>query len=256
MFNQTGNGYSLADVAAAVGGRNGDNGDWGNGSAWWIIILFLFAFAGGWNNGGLFGSGGATGSGLTDGYVLTSDFANIERKLDGVNNGVCDGFYAMNTGMLNGFGQVNNNITQQTIADMQNTNALTAQITALGSQMSQCCCDNRYQSATQAADFNYRLAEQECQTRQAIADSTRAITLNADANTRSILGALRDMHDQALQDKIASLTSENQTLKFAASQQNQNETLLRALQPAPVPAYTVPNPYAGRYGTMCGCGTV
>lgn len=126
MFN-TNEGYSLADIAAATG-NNGRNDDWGGNQSWWIIILFLFCFAGGWGNGrgGLFGGDGSTGSGITDGYILTSDFANIERKLDSVNNGICDGFYAMNTGMLNGFAGVNNNITQQTINDMQNTNAVTA----------------------------------------------------------------------------------------------------------------------------------
>ena len=69
---------------------NGGNGfGWGNDGAWWIIILFLFAFCGGWG-----GNGNAnTGAGVVDGYVLTSDFANIERKMDGINNGMCDGFY-------------------------------------------------------------------------------------------------------------------------------------------------------------------
>lgn len=218
--------------------------------------MFLFCFAGGWGNGrgGLFGGSDSTGSGITDGYILTSDFANIERKIDNVNNGICDGFYAMNTGMLNGFGQVNNNITQQTIADMQNTNAVTAQITALSNQMSQCCCDNRFQSATQSADLNYRLAEQSCQTRQAIADAAQAVTLGNDANTRSILAAIQDMNTQALQDKIATLTADNQALKFAASQQAQNAYLVHTLAPSPNPAYIIPNPYTGNYGyNTCGC---
>lgn len=255
MFNSN-SGYSLADIAAATGNNNCNNGGWNDGGAWWIIILFLFCFAGGWGNGrgGLFGGSDSTGSGITDGYILTSDFANIERKIDNVNNGICDGFYAMNTGMLNGFGQVNNNITQQTIADMQNTNAVTAQITALGTQMSQCCCDNKYQSATQAADLNYRLAEQSCQTRQAIADAAQAVTLGNDANTRSILAAIQDMNTQALQDKIATLTADNQALKFAASQQAQNAYLVHTLAPSPNPAYIVPNPYTGNYGyNNCGC---
>lgn len=141
MFNNTGTGYSLADIAAATG-RNNNDGVFGNeGGAWWIIILFLFAFAGGWGNGGYgpFGGTGSTGSGITDGYILTSDFANIERKIDTVNGGLCDGFYAMNTGMLNGFAGINQNITQQTIAEMQNTNAINAGITALGNQMATCC---------------------------------------------------------------------------------------------------------------------
>jgi hypothetical protein len=83
MFNNATNGYSLADIAAATGANRNDNGFGfgGDGGAWWIIILFLFCFAGwGGNGNGLFG-GGSTGSGITDGYILTSDFANIERKM-------------------------------------------------------------------------------------------------------------------------------------------------------------------------------
>lgn len=52
------------------------------------------------------GWGNNNGGGATDGYILASDFANIERKLDGVNNGLCDGFYGMNTSVLNGFAGV------------------------------------------------------------------------------------------------------------------------------------------------------
>ena len=36
--------YSLADVASAV--RNNDNDNEFGGGAWWIIVLFLFAFMG------------------------------------------------------------------------------------------------------------------------------------------------------------------------------------------------------------------
>lgn len=258
MFNTT-DGYSLADIAAATGSNRNNNSDmWNGNNAWWIIILFLFCFAGGWGNGngGLFGGRDSTASGITDGYILTSDFANIERKLDSVNNGICDGFYAMNTGMLNGFSQVNNNITQQTIADMQNTNAITAQLTGLGNQMATCCCENKTLAMQNAADLNYRLAEQSCQTRQTVADAAQSITLNADANTRSILSALQDMQTQALQDKITSLTADNQALKFAASQQAQNTYLVNALSPCPTPAYVVPNPYTGAYCyNNCGCNT-
>lgn len=151
MFNTNSNGYSLADIAAATG-NDRNNGNFCDGGAWWIIILFLFCFAGGWGNGrgGLFGGEGSTASGITDGYILTSDFANIERKIDGVNNGLCDGFYAMNTGMLNGFNTlgtsiqnsqaaVTSAINADTIANMQNTNAITAQLTGIGTQIAQCC---------------------------------------------------------------------------------------------------------------------
>lgn len=234
MFTNT-NGYSLADLAAVT---NNNEGFGNGGNSWWIILFILILF-GGWNgyNNGPFG-GNATGSGITDGYILTSDFANIERKIDTVNGGLCDGFYAMNTGMLNGFAGVNNNITQNTIAEMQNTNALTAQITGLGNQVATCCCEGKQLISNSFADLNYRLAEQSCQTRQAVADASQAIIASQDENTRLILKYLTD-------DKIATLQAENQSLRSAASQAEQNAYLIEHLgSHAPVAAYVVQNPYA------------
>lgn len=255
MFNGN-EGYSLADIAAATGNNNNGFGD--NG-AWWIVILFLFCFTGGWGNRGygLFGSGESTGSGITDGYILTSDFANIERKIDGVNTGLCDGFYAMNTGMLNGFAGIQNSITQQTIASMQDTNALST-------QLANCCCENKtltmqsnYDAAARStatdtliaqnfATLNYNLADQSCQTRRAIADSTRDMIANQDANTRAIL-------DFMTQDKIATLTAENAALKNAAVNAAQTNDIVAQLKPCPVPAYIVANPCCN-CGTNYGCG--
>lgn len=238
MFNNSTNGYSLADIAAATG--NDTFG--GNGNSWFLILFIILLFGGygnGWGNG-LFGGQGSTGSGITDGYILTSDFANIERKIDGVNNGLCDGFYAMNTSLLNGFSGVNSNLSNQTAS-------LTAQMTALGNQMGTCCCDLGNKVTSGFSDLNYRLAEQSCQTRQAIADSTRTITANQDANTRAIL-------DFMTQDKIATLQAENQSLKFAASQCEQNAYLVNQLRPSPAPAYVVPNPYCNcACNNGCGC---
>jgi hypothetical protein len=131
----------------------------------------------------------------------------------------------MNTGMLNGFNGVEKAITQSTIADMQSdfalqsainnsTTALTAQLNGMAADNAACCC------AIQNAVNN-----QACETRRAIADSTREVL------------------DFLTQDKIATLTAENQSLKFAASQIAQNNYLVGALRdPNPVPAYVVPNP--------------
>ena len=146
----------------------------------------------------------------------------------------------MNTGMLNGFAGITNQITQGTIADMQNTNAITAGITALGNQLSQCCCDQRYESATQYAQLNYNLADQSCQTRRVIQDSARDLIANQDANTRAIL-------DFMTQDKIASLQAENASLKSAADNAAQTNAIISQLKPCPSPAYIVANPY-------CNCG--
>ncbi len=259
MFANNNNGYSLSDLAAVTGNDRRGNGMFGDeGGAWWIIILFLFCFAGWGGNGGLFGGGGnSTGSGITDGYILTSDFASLERQIENgfdriINQGVqmSNGICSLGYDQLAQINGVNNNINAA-------TNAITAQLTSIGTQQAQCCCDTKYQMASSFADLNYRLAEQMCQTRQTINDASQAITLNQDNNTRSILGAIESMKTQALQDKIAELTATNSDLRFQASQAAQNAYLVSALNPQPTPSYTVPNPYTGQYGyrTCNGCGT-
>ena len=231
MFN-TNNGYSLSDIAS-VAGRNGD-GVFGGDNGWWLILLFMFAF-GGWGNNGFGG-----GNGTREEIALGFDVNNLESGIRGIQQGLCDGFYAINTGLLNGFNGVN-------VANMQNTASLQAGLTALGTQLAQCCCDNRYALATGFGEVNTNIATQGCETRRAIADSTRDIIDSNNAGVRSIL-------DFLTQDKIASLTAENQTLKFAASQANQNafivanqeaqtaELIRRLGRDVPIPAYVVPNP--------------
>ena len=216
MFNNQ-NGYSLADIAAATG--NNTNGFFGN-DGWWIILLFLFA---GWGNGGgLFGGNCATGSGITDGYILTSDFANIERKIDGVNAGICDGFYSQ-AQLLN---NLNTSLLQVGYNNQINTNTLVNNL------------------AAQHADINYNMSDLACRTRQAISDATSTIVASQEAGTRSILEFLTN-------EKIADLQAETAALKGNISQMEQNAFLINQLgQKAPIAAYTVPNPYAN---TTCSC---
>ena len=181
----------------------------------------------------------------------------LENGVRGVQQGLCDGFYAMNTGMLNGFSNVQSALCQgfagvnQTVNQVGNN--LTSDINALGNQLAQCCCDSRYEMAKGFSDLGYTLAAQSCDTRRAIADSTRDIIENNNAGIRSVL-------DFLTQDKIATLQAENQSLKFAASQQAQNAYLVSQLrEPCPIPAYFVPNPnccYPSpvNYNNNCGCG--
>lgn len=263
MFNQGSGSYSLSDIAAATGRNNGGFG--GDGDGWWIILLFLFGL-GGWGNG--YGGGTRGGTTTREEIAYGFDMNGLENSVRGVQQGLCDGFYAMNTGVLNGFAGVQNALCQgfsgvtanvnqstndilqsinaDTIASMQNTNAINAGLTALGTQIAQCCCDARYEGAKNFADLSYALATQGCDTRRAIADSTRDIIDSNNAGVRSIL-------DFLTQDKIATLTAENQSLKFAASQQAQNNYLVSQLRdPCPVPAYVVPNPNCC-YGSFNTC---
>lgn len=262
MFNTSTTGcYSLADIAAATGGgRNGGNG-WGDDGSWWIILIFLFAF-GGWGNG--FG-GGRGGSTTREEISYGFDMNGLENGIRGIQQGLCDGFYSQNSTMLQGFNGLNNAITtgtnsiQNTLCQgfnevntglMSATNALQSDInavnigamqntTALATQLAECCCENR----AAIAQVRYDMATDTCATNTNISNVARDIVDSQNANTRAILDAIQDGKVEALRDKIAALTAQNQSLQFAASQAAQNTYLINELKPCPVPAYVVDNPY-------------
>lgn len=241
-------------VAPANTGNDGGFG-WGGGNGVWLIVLFLiFAVCGGWGNNGW----GGNGSGVVDGYVLASDFANIERKLDGVNNGICDGFYAMNTGMLNGFAGVTQAVTsgfsQAEVARCNQQMAFMQQFSALQAQMASCCCDLR--EAIQG--INYNLATQGSETRNLIQGNTRDIIDAMNCGFRSIEQRLTAQEIAAKDAKIAEQNQQLFAAQLAASQAAQNDTLKSYVSgqfayynPRPVPSFAVPAPY--QYGG-CGCG--
>ena len=223
---------------APANNYGGGMGMWGQD--WiWIIVLFLF----GWGRNGFGGNGN---SGVMDGYVLTSDFANIERKLDAVNNGICDGFYAMNTGMLNGFAGVTQAVTSGfSAAELARCNqqaALMQQLNAMQMQNQECCCENR----AAIAQVRYDMATQACDTRNTVNTAARDIIDNQNQNSRAIL-------DFLTQSKLQDLQSANQELRLQASQAAQNNYLISQLRPTPIPAYQSCNPWAGGTYTGYGC---
>lgn len=225
--------YSLADIAAATGGNKNNDG-FGDGNGWWIILFFLCMF--GWGGFGGFGGNGtgtngagfqgwATRADINEGFALN----DIQNGIRGIQQGQCDSTYALNNTIQNGFNNTNT-------AMLQGFNGLQAQVAS-------CCCDTR--EAIQGV--RYDMATQSCATNNLIQNVARDITDNANANTRSIL-------DFLVNDKIATLTAENQGLKFQASQTAQNAylaamsdaqtaELVRRINPTPVPSYTVPAPY-------------
>lgn len=238
--------------------NSGNGFGWGNdGGLLWIIILFLFAFCG-W--GGNWGNNGNanTGAGVVDGYVLTSDFANIERKMDGINSGLCDGFYQQ-AQLVNGVQQtVNNGFMSAEISRANQQAAFMQQLFAMQMQAQECCCENR--SAIQGV--NYNLATQSCDTRNTVQNTTRDIIDNQNQNARAILDALTAQRIEAKDAKIAEQGQQLFAAQLAASQAAQNETLkaymsgqLAYYNPRPVPAFPVPAPYQyGNCGTGCnGC---
>ena len=224
---------------APTGMMNSGFGGFGGDGAWWIIILFLFVFCGWGGNG--WGNNGNSG-GVVDGYVLTSDFANVERKIESVNQGLCDGFYQQaqlvngaNMAMANGFAQAELSRSNQQAALMQ-------QLNAMQMQAANCCCENR----AAIAQVRYDMATQACDTRNTVQNATRDIIDANNQNSRAIL-------DFLTQSKLSDLQAENQGLKLAASQAAQNSYLVSQLRPSPIPAYTVQNPYCCNQYAACGC---
>ena len=218
-------------VAPANGSGNGFG--FGGDGAWFLIILFLFAFCGWGGNG--WGNNAGNSGGVVDGYVLASDFSNIERKMDIINGGLCDGFYAVNNTLLTGFGNAELSRANQQAALMQ-------QLSALQMQAANCCCENR----AAIAQVRYDMATQACDTRNTVQNATRDIVENQNANSRAILDFLTN-------SKMRDLESANQELRLAASQAAQNNYLISQLRPTPIPAYASCNPWAGSYTGCSGC---
>lgn len=251
MDNDFATGYALGSDS----GNNSGNGMWG-GDGWWAIILFAMIF--GWGRGG-FGFGGFGGGASTDpglqGIATRADvneaiaFNGLERGISAIQQGICDSTYALNNAVTGGFNSTN-------VAMLQGFNGVDKSLCQLGYNLQDCCCQT--QNAIQGV--RYDMATQACDTRNTIQNSTRDIIDNQNANYRGLM-------DFMVQSKIDSLQSENQALKLAASQANQNSyltatldaqtnELIRRINPMPVPAYQVPAPYpyCGTYNSGCGCG--
>lgn len=169
--------YNLSDIRAATEGSREYDGFGGGGMFIWVIVLFLFMFGmggGGWNGRG----NGLTQVELQQGF----DTQEITRKLDGLANGICDGFYAQNTTMLNGFNslgmqvaenrfaaqqcccETNRNIDAVRYENAQNTCAITSAIHAEGEQT----------RALLAAQETQRLRDELAQAREVISNSNQS----------------------------------------------------------------------------------
>lgn len=212
--------------------RNGYGyGDgFGCGGGWFMWIIVLFALMGGWGNG--FGRGYGNGPGLTQVEMQQGfDTQNILRKLDGINNGLCDGFYAQNTTMLNGFNGVQRDLCQGFAS-------VNAGIAENRFAMQNCCCETtRNIDAVRAENY-----KNTC-------EITNAIHAEGEA-TRALIN-----HNvmQDLRDKLADRDRDLMTANFQLSQQAQSANIIGTLRPFPQPAYITCSPYQAA-STVYGCG--
>lgn len=157
----------------------GDGCGFGGNSSWvWAFLIFALL---GFGGGGMWGNRGMMPNVATSGDIQRGfDTNEITRKLDGINYGLCDGFYAQNTNMLNGFSNVNQNINNEG--------------RAIQTQLAQCCCDT--QRAIDGVNYNNAM-------------NTASINANTTAQTQKILDAICQNKIESLQSKVSQLELQN-----------------------------------------------
>ena len=238
-----------------MGGNNGGFGGFGDGNGWWILLLFfLLCGNGGW--------GGGFGGGFDNLYPWMNNSQNINSgfrdqmmntSINGIQNSITAGFGDVQQALCGGFAGVNasingaqNALAQQMytnqIADMERSyaaqTAQTAGMSALQSQLAQCCCDNRLAT---------------CQTQNLVQSDGAATRLAIQNQTQAIL-------DKMCQQEIDAYKRENENLRSMVNMQNlaasqaaqtaqliadntaQTQYIVNRVAPYPIPAYTVANP--------------
>ena len=271
----TDNGMSPADIAAVTGNGGAFGGFGGDGL--WLIVLFLFLFA-----GGAWGGNGGYGNGATP-YILNNNTdATVQRGFD--QSALMTGISGVQSAVTNGFSDAAVSQCNQTMALVQGQNAISNAIsnskfdavqavnnavTSLNSTLmqneanrQQCCCDNK----AAIADLRYTVATENCADRSAISEGIRDIITNQTANTQAILDKMCQQEIEAKNTEIANLRTQlnmqnlaasqtAQTAQIVADNTAQTQYLINRIAPYPSPSYIVspPTPYGygfnyGNYG--------
>lgn len=272
-----GNCMSPADIAAVTGNNQNGWGGFGGDGAWWLLVLFLFAF-----NGNGFGNGWG-GNGMMP-YMMSNNTNNdVQRGFDqqalmaGI-GGVTSAIGNLGTAMNAGFANSETAANARQIADMQQNfafqTAMNSQLGAISMAQQNCCCENR----AAILDSKYANAQEHCQDRYEAANNTRDLLVQGTANTQTIVNTMTQgfqaIQDKLCQQEIDALKSQNLALQnqlnmanFAASQNAQTAALKadnsaqtlaleQYLNPTAIPAYIVQNPNccSGYNYRPCGCG--
>nr|DAI56624.1 MAG TPA: hypothetical protein [Caudoviricetes sp.] len=225
MGMESGSGLSVADALAL---QNKDNdGMFGGSSGTWVWVFFLF-FLLAWGGGGFgFGNNAAAQGALTRAELYDGlNYSQLDNAVRGIQNGLCDGFYAQNTAMLQGMNGIQNQLCQ-------GFNGVNNNITESRFATQQCCCEtNRNIDAVR-----YENARNTC-------DIVNAIKADGDA-TRALM----------TQNTIQELRDNLQAAQLQLGNISQTQTIINAVRPFPIPSYVTCSPYtaANGYG-VCGCG--
>lgn len=218
------NGLGIGD-ALALTKNNDDNGFLGGGAGGILALIIVFILL--FGNGGFWGGNNATAEYATQADIQRGfDTDRILSKLDGITNGLCDGFYAMNTSMLNGFNNVGGAVSELGYQVQNDTCQINRNIDVV-----------RYENAKNTCDITTAI--------HAEGEATRALI---NQNT------MQDLRDR-LEDRDRDLLTAN----FQLSQQAQTANLIATIRPFPEPSYITCSPYTSPIGynatnAGCGCG--
>ena len=262
LLNQNGNGF-------------------GNGGNWiWILFLWLIWGNNGWGGNGF---GGNNGTGYLANQISNSEGRDL--LLQAI-NGRADALGQLasitNTGVetvKNGIFSLQSAIqsvgSQVGMSGLQTINAVQAGNASLGSQIAQCCCENRLAICQQTNTLTSQLAQNDANVRLqlsqldgsdklAICQQTNTLQNQAERDTTSILNAIAgqntlitkefcELKERELQNKINTqgdiitqlrnqISNDEQTLKFNAAFHALDDKIdaIAAKQPNTVPV-TYPN---------------
>ena len=266
-------------VYPMMSGNNGGFGGFCGDSAIWLIVLLALI----WGNGNN-GFGGFGGNSFDNGYAWLSngqkeimnntnngfDTLHLSNQIEGVRDGVygisnqmCNSTSDIVSAINGGFSNAEISANSRQIADMNqsfNNQIATLQgFNTLGSQLAQCCCDNRLATA----NLNSTILSENCADRAALADGLKDVLINQTANTQKILDQLCQDKIDEKNEKIADLERQLSMKDLQASQIAQNafisqgfvnevDALYNRLNTCPVPT----TPVYGRTPifTCGGCG--
>lgn len=197
--------------------NNGGFGGWGGGL---IGLIAGLLFGGLWGGNG-FGGWGSNGAGAAGMYA--NDSATRDLIIQGINgnhdaistlsstlhadlNSVESAISTLSVGLANVGAQVG-------MSGLQVVNAIQAGDASLSRQLCECCCENRLLTTQSGYESRIQTIEQTNQLGSQADRNTRSITDAIAAQTTMITKEFCDLKEREMQDKIASLTAANATLK-------------------------------------------
>lgn len=195
-----GNGYSLADIAAAMGGNAGGFGGMGGS---WLALMFLIILLGGgngfgWGNNGFANAIGyenlATSNEVQRGFDNQNSMANQRDILAAVNGGTAQAVAATNQVYHDIVGYVGDKYAELD----RDVLGVSASIQQSIANQNQCCCDTRMLISETAAQNRYDALKN--------TNDINAVTIG---QTQKILDALAQNKIEALQGRVNQLELQN-----------------------------------------------